>query len=660
MEKENIESKVNKEDLGKTKEELAAERKKRKEEKAEGKQKNKEKKEKEVKKETKPEKKVEVKSSKENKVYESNAKLIRSNKGEAINVDENKRNILITSALPYVNNEPHLGNIIGCVLSADVFARYSRQMGYNTLYVCGTDEYGTATETTAVKEKCTPKELCDKFHALHSQIYEWFDIDFDNFGRTPTEVHSKITLDIFNKLKNNGNIKKEMIKQYKCEKCNIFLADRYIYGTCHYESCKYPNAGGDQCDQCGKLIVATELIDAKCKLCDSTPILLDSYHYYINLPKIEPELHKWLEVASKDWSKNSVNISKGFLTEGLKPRCITRDLKWGVQVPCEDDKDLENKVFYVWFDAPIGYISITANLVEKWEEWWKNPENIKLYQFMGKDNVTFHTIIFPSSLLGTNEKYTLVNNLSTTEYLNYEGVKFSKRNGVGVFGSHAKETGIPSEVWRFYLLSIRPEQGDTDFYWDKFAETTTTELINKLGNLYHRAFSFVNSKFKHIVPHENLSIQDLSFLGEEDLLIIEKIYELFFMFIDSMEKVKIKESLEIVMKIASEGNNYLQKMAPWDVYKKDVERCKVIMVVSTAIIRLIALIAEPFIPSFSAKVYEIMNVNYSEDEKLLGEIASKKDNFKESFISLAFKIKEFKEAAPLFAPSKTFTFFYSL
>lgn len=636
----------------KSKEELQAERKLRKLEKAENKKVKKEVKEKLVVepkvKENKEEKDIKLKVQ---DIYQSQARIVRVDTGKPIGIDKTKNNILITSALPYVNNEPHLGNIIGCVLSADVFARYSRLIGNNTLYICGTDEFGTATETKALQEGISPQELCDKFNKLHREIYEWFDIDFDNFGRTPTEIHKEITLDIFNKLKKNGFIQKRKVDQFKCMKCNIFLADRYLTGICHHEGCGFVDAGGDQCDKCGKLIVATELKEPKCKICSSTPELLFSWHYFIDLPQIEPKLQDWLSSAYPNWSKNSVNITKGFLNDGLKSRCITRDLKWGVKVPCEDDEDLKDKVFYVWFDAPIGYLSITGNLVENWEDWWKNPENVTLYQFMGKDNVTFHTVIFPSSLIGTGDNYTKVNHLSTTEFLNYEGDKFSKSRGVGVFGSNAKDTGIPAEVWRFYLLAIRPETGDTDFYWENFADKVNNELKNNLGNLCHRVFSFINSKFEKKIP--TVTSTNIDYLNEEDIQFITKIKELFAVYTGFMDKVKIKEGLETFMRISSEGNNYLQKQAPWDVYKKDVERCKVIMIVLAATIRFIASIAEPFIPSFSAKVYEILNWEYNEKSQTLLSIFNNKDcDFNKEFICLAVQGRDVKECAPLFAPSK--------
>ena len=334
---------------------------------------------------------------------------------ETILPKPDQRNVLITSALPYVNNVPHLGNIIGCVLSADVFARYSRLRGYNTLYVCGTDEYGTATETKALEEGVSCQALCDKYHKLHVQTYKWFDIDFDHFGRTTTPQQTEIAQDIYLKLEKKNHVFEDTVTQLYCEKHGSFLADRFVEGTCPL--CGYDDARGDQCDKCGKLLNATELVNPRCKLDNATPVVRNSKHLFLNLTDLQPTLENWFHKTSQEgfWSTNSSNITQNWLKEGLKPRCITRDLKWGTAVPKEG---FENKVFYVWFDAPIGYLSITANYTNDWEKWWKNPDNVKLYQFMGKDNVPFHTVIFPSTLMGTPDNWTLLHHLSTTGNLN--------------------------------------------------------------------------------------------------------------------------------------------------------------------------------------------------------------------------------------------------
>ena len=352
-------------------------------------------------------------------------KIHRLNKEQNIVPHPEKKNILITSALPYVNNVPHLGNIIGCVLSADVFARYSRLRGHNALFICGTDEYGTATETKALLEKVTPQEICDKYFKIHKEIYDWFDIDFDYFGRTTTSEQTKIAQDIFLKLHKRGLLSEDILEQPYCEGCKRFLADRFIEGTCPNPTCKYEDARGDQCDKCGKLLDAADLIDPKCKICRTKPYIKQTTHIFLNLPEIKEDLNQWVKKSSLEgfWSSNSIQVTNGWIKQGLKKRCITRDLKWGTPVPLPG---YEDKVFYVWFDAPIGYISITANYTKDWEKWWKNPDQVKLYQFMGKDNIPFHTVIFPSTLIGTKEPWSLLHHVSTTEYLNYETGKFSK------------------------------------------------------------------------------------------------------------------------------------------------------------------------------------------------------------------------------------------
>ena len=609
------ENKEHKEEHGnneETEEEKKARRKAMKDAKKKEKEDAKNKKEK--KKWEQPAQKKEEKKSKV-EYYKSNAKLVRPNKGTPILEDDSKENILITSALPYVNNVPHLGNIIGCVLSADVFARFMRLMGKNTLYVCGTDEYGTATETKALQEKCSPKELCDKYHTLHKKIYDWFDIDFDIFGRTSDPLHTVITQEIFLDLQKNNCIEKKEIEQYRCNKCNLTLSDRYIYGTCYHGDCKYDQARGDQCDKCGKLCNALELIDPKCKTCNSPPEKFKSYHYFLNLPNVEPELRKWIEKASKEgnWTQNSIAITTGFITEGIKERCITRDLKWGIPVP-GDDPDMKNKVFYVWFDAPIGYISITGCLVgDNWKKWWQNPDHVKLYQFMGKDNVTFHTVIFPSTLIGSKQNWTLLHHLSTTEYLNYEKTKFSKSKGVGVFGNDAESTGVPSEVWRYYLLSNRPETSDTDFKWDDFVAKNNNELLANLGNLVNRILVFTEKNFKGQVPKFNADKID-----EADKKFVHDTITKFKDYIKAMKDAEIKEGIKIFMEISSLGNGHLQLTKPWELLKKndpryDLPKAESLFFILISFLRLIGALAEPFMPSFSAKLYEIMNVKYEGD-----------------------------------------------
>eukprot|EP00741_Cyanophora_paradoxa_P012558 tig00020614_g12135.t1 len=505
-----------------------------------------------------------------------------------------RRNVLVTSALPYVNNVPHLGNIIGCVLSADVFARYCRLRGYNVIYMCGTDEYGTATETKAQEMGVSPKQICDHYHAIHRDIYQWFDIAFDNFGRTSHPKQTVIAQDIFKKLEAKKLLLEQSMEQLFCDKgCNKFLADRFAEGTCPF--CNYADARGDQCDACGKLMNPAELKNPRCKTCGKPPVLRSTQHLFLDLPTISPRLKEWIDSASVKgfWSANSLQLTQAWIRDGLKPRCITRDLKWGIPVPNERFQD---KVLYVWFDAPIGYISITADYTEDWQKWWQSPEEVELFQFMGKDNVPFHTVIFPSCLLGTGEGWTKLHHISTTEYLNYEEGKFSKSRGVGVFGDDAKHTGIPSEVWRYYLLVNRPEQSDTQFAWTDFAAKNNNELLANLGNFINRILAFVASRFDSTVPA-------LGPLAPEDQKLVDDVAKEVQDYVAHLEKVRIKDGLRIAMNVSRLGNGYMQELKPWVLVKENMPRAQTVVALCTNVVRLLAVLLEPYMPAFSRNVF---------------------------------------------------------
>ena len=511
-------------------------------------------------------------------------------------------NILITSALPYVNNVPHLGNIIGAVLSADVFARYCRLREYNVIYICGTDEYGTATETKALEEGTSCEAVCSKYFKQHAAIYDWFQINFDYFGRTSTPVHTKITHSVFHSLYNNGFFFEQGLEQTFCEKCDRFLADRYVEGTCPL--CAFPDARGDQCDGCGKLMNPIELKESKCKLCKTRPIVKSSQHLFLDLTKLQEQTAKFVDESSETgaWSGNSAAIAKGWLHDGLKARCMTRDLKWGCPVPL---KGMEDKVFYVWFDAPIGYLSITANYcgpeTDDWELWWKNPKDVQLYQFMGKDNVPFHTIIFPATLLGTQEPYTLLHHINTTEYLNYENGKFSKSRCTGVFGNDARDCGIPPAMWRYYLLSTRPESSDSVFSWDDFASKINSELIANLGNFINRTTKFVHSKLNAVVPQAGD-------LNNVDRVFIDKVNEELREYEGHMEAVRLKAALKSVMAISSLGNGYLsESKLDGKLLTNQPERCHTVLSLGLNLCYLIAILVEPFLPSVCGDVLSILN-----------------------------------------------------
>jgi methionyl-tRNA synthetase len=516
---------------------------------------------------------------------------------------------LISSALPYVNNVPHLGNLIQ-VLSADVFARFCRIRGYETLYVCGTDEYGTATETKAAEEGISPRELCDRYFKIHDDIYRWFHIAFDIFGRTSTPVHTEVTQGIFNKLDAAGFVVEREIEQLYCSSCGRFLADRYVRGVC--PSCGSANARGDQCEDCGKLLDPTELKDPKCSSCGNVPKVEKTKHLYIDLPKIKGLLEEWLKTASIDgfWANNAIQMTQAWIRDGLRERAITRDLKWGIPVP---KSGYEKKVFYVWFDAPIGYISLTGNLGEKrggdWRSfinyWWKSPGETELFQFMGKDNIPFHTVIFPSSLLGSGEKWTMLHHMSSTEYLNYESGKFSKSRGVGVFGTDVMETGIPADVWRFYIFYNRPEKSDTLFTWKDFQEKVNGELIGNLGNLVNRTLSFVSRYYDGKMPEGQGNEEFWKAIRKSEDEIAA-----------ALERADLRDAFHLIFELSSFANKTFQDAEPWKKRQGDSaeqQKAKALIRDLSYVVRDIAVMIQPYMPQAAEQIASFFGLSLGKD-----------------------------------------------
>ena len=515
---------------------------------------------------------------------------------------------LVTSALPYVNNIPHLGNLTQ-VLSADVFARFCRSKGYETLYICGTDEYGTASETRALQEGVTPRELCDHYHKIHEEIYKWFNISFDYFGRTSTPLQTEIVQHIFNKVDENGYISEKESEQLYCPNCKRYLADRYVVGTCPH--CHEEGARGDQCDKCGTLLEPTELIDPKCSVCGTTPVLKKTKHLYINLPKALPLLQAWMEKASVEgyWAKNAIQITNSWIRDGLQERCITRDLKWGIPVP---KPGYEDKVFYVWFDAPIGYISITANATKDWEYWWRDPENTDLFQFIGKDNIPFHTVIFPSSLLATGEKWTMLHHMSSTEYLNYEGGKFSKSKGIGIFGNDVEETGIPADVWRFYMFYNRPEKSDFTFTWKDFQEKLNKELIGNLSNLVNRTLTFTSRFFSGRIEEGDVieELQREIKAREAEITAL-------------LDRAEERDALRAIFALSDLGNKAFQDNEPWKLRTEDPEKAKALLRTLLYLIRDLGIMVTPYMPSTGEKILSFLkkkNLNWNDIGSFTGDV----------------------------------------
>ena len=543
-----------------------------------------------------------------------------------------EHNTLITSALPYVNNIPHLGNLIGSVLPADTFARYCRARGRRTLFICGSDQYGTASEAKAVAEGVSPADLCAKYHDIHEDIYKWFRIQFDIFGQTPTPQQTQIVQDVFLRLWANGCIEERETEQPFCPVHSSFLADRFIEGECSI--CGYSDARGDQCDKCGNLLDPLEpesapatdtsqqseqdaatvlkatgwLLNPRCKLDGAKPERRKTKHLFLRLDTLSGDIVSWFDTIKSGFSANAISITQSWIDKGLQPRAITRDLRWGVPIPAVEglsDEEYAKKVFYVWFDACIGYVSITKCYTDEnidgdnWEQWWKNPKDVELFQFMGKDNVPFHSIIFPSSQIGTQENWTKVRHLSATDYLNYEGGKFSKSRGIGVFGNDAKNTGIDADIWRCYLLSRRPETGDTEFKWDEFIATNNNDLLKNLGNYVQRVLKFCHAKMGGVVPkYEVLE----SHKSEVNALLRTHIAHL--------DAIKLRLGLATIFHISALGNKFLQdNKLDNRLFTEEPERCGTVIGTALNQIHLLASILSPYMPKTADSIFEQLGVD---------------------------------------------------
>ena len=525
--------------------------------------------------------------------------------------------ILITSALPYVNGVPHLGHLVGCLLPSDVYARYMRMMGHEVLYVCGTDEHGTPSEVGAAKEGMDVADYCLKYHNRHKEAYDAFNLSFDYFGRTSSEQNREITYHIFEQLDKNGLIEEESIKQIFSIDDNRFLPDRYVTGTCPH--CGYDKARGDQCENCTKVLDPTELINPRSTISGSTNLeVRETKHLFLNLPKLEKQLAEWVKSKEPFWPDVAYSIAQKWLKEGLRPRCITRDLKWGFPVP---KKGFEDKVFYVWFDAPIGYLGITKQWADEkpgersWKDWWLDAKDVYYVQFMGKDNVPFHSISFPATLLGTGENWTKVDYLKGMSYLTFEGGKFSKSEQRGVFAEDAVKE-FSADYWRYWLISNAPEASDSSFTFDLFAGVVNKDLNGVLGNFVSRVMKMTASKIGAEVPAGGE-------MTEVEEKLIADLQEKADNYCKYMEGLEFKKAMNELRAIWADGNNYISVTEPWTVIKTDPARAAAILRVCLNLIRIYALLSAPVMPETSAKILAKFGLNAADMPVLKGFNAAK-------------------------------------
>jgi len=517
---------------------------------------------------------------------------------------KNKETFTITAALPYANGPIHIGHLAGVYIPADIYARYKRLTDNEVAFICGSDEHGVAISLASKKASISPKELIDKYDNIIKTSFEEFGISFDNYSRTSKKIHHETSLELFNTLKEKDLFSLQKSKQFYDTKENQFLADRYISGDCPI--CNAKDAYGDQCEKCGSTLSPEELKNPKSTISDSSPILKETKHYYIKLNEFEEFLRNWITVENKDiWKANVTGQVKSWLDSGLKPRAVTRDLDWGIPVQVDGE---EGKVLYVWFEAPIGYISSTKEWAKKnnknWEDYWKNPET-NLIHFIGKDNIVFHCIIFPIMLKMFGD-FILPKNVPANEFLNLEGDKISTSRNWAVW-LHEYLIDFPDmqDVLRYVLTSTCPETKDNDFTWKEFQTRNNSELVAIYGNYTNRVLSLIDKYYEGKIPNpDNINDNDTKILSE---VISEKND------IESnLNQFKFREALKSLINIARIGNKYLADTEPWKIKKENPERVEQILKTSFEIVSYLAVLSEPFIPFTSEKLKKMIGLNKSE------------------------------------------------
>lgn len=521
---------------------------------------------------------------------------------------------LITSAIPYINGIKHLGNLVGSQLPADLFARYQRARGNEVLFLCSTDEHGTPAELAAAKAGQPVAEYCAEMHQVQARIAEGFRLSFDHFGRSSSPENHRLTQHLAGKLAENGLIREVSEKQMYSKADGRFLPDRYIEGTC--PNCGFDSARGDQCDNCTKQLDPVDLINPHSTISGSTDLeMRETKHLYLCQSKMKNQLEAWID-SKTDWPVLTTSIAKKWLNDGdgLQDRGITRDLDWGIPVKKgeQDWPGMEGKVFYVWFDAPIEYIACAQEWVgagkgDNWERWWrtdKGADDVTYTQFMGKDNVPFHTLGFPTTMLGSGEPWKLVDYIKSFNYLNYDGGQFSTSRGRGVFMDQALEI-LPADYWRWWLLSHAPESSDAEFTWENFQASVNKDLADVLGNFVSRITKFCRSKFGEVVPEGGS-------YGEAEQTLIADLTAKIAAYQQFMEEKEVRKAAQELRAIWVAGNEYLQAAAPWSTFKTDPEQAAAQVRLGLNLIRLYAVLSSPFIPDASAAMLAAMQTENSD------------------------------------------------
>ena len=531
--------------------------------------------------------------------------------------------ILITSAIPYINGIKHLGTLVGSQLPADLFARFNRAMGHEVMFICATDEHGTPAELAAAKAGKPVEDYCAEMHQVQKDLAAGFRLSFDHFGRSSSQRNHRLTQHFAGKLAENGLIKEVSEKQVFSIDDNRFLPDRYIIGTC--PNCGYTAARGDQCENCTKQLDPTDLINPRSSISGSTNLeVRETKHLYLRQRSLRDKLETWID-SKHDWPILTTSIAKKWLNDGdgLQDRGITRDLHWGIPVKKGDQPwpGMEGKVFYVWFDAPIEYIAATAEWADAhglsdadWERWWrpdKGAADVAYYQFMGKDNVPFHTLSFPATILGSGEPWKLVDYLKSFNYLNYDGGQFSTSQGRGVFMDQALSI-LPADYWRWWLLSHAPESADSEFTWENFQASVNKDLADVLGNLVSRVTKFAVSKFGNAVPAGG-------HFGPLETALIADLGARIADYTRLMEHMEVRKAAAELRAIWVIGNEYLQAAAPWSVAKSDPEQAQAIVRLALNLIRVYAILSAPFIPDASRAMLQAVG---SDDQSWPHEIST--------------------------------------